>query len=139
MRSFLVKTMALSIAAMGVAPSAFAVLDRAGPVDPANGFPMYYVDKNGVALELCINTNAAVLAAGGCAVLPSAPPAGVLTVPEVFPKFVCAHAESPVPECIASVLTPLPDERFVRFSPAVAEEIVPVETPAPPTRPGRPW
>ena len=85
MRSRLIKTLALSIAALGAAPSAFAVLDRAGPVDPVHGFPQWYLDKNGVALELCINTNAAVLAAGGCAVLPAAPPAGVLTVPEVFP------------------------------------------------------
>jgi len=62
-----------------------AVLDSFGPVDPANGFPTWYMDQKGVALELCVNTNAAVLAAGGCAVLPGAPPNGVLTVPEVFP------------------------------------------------------
>ena len=85
MRSGLMKTLAVSIAAIGLAPSAFAVLDRAGPVDPANGFPTWYLDKNGVALELCINTNAAVLAAGGCAVLPGPVPNGVQTVPEVFP------------------------------------------------------
>ena len=39
MRFSLVKTLALSIAAIGIAPSAFAVLDRAGPVDAVNGFP----------------------------------------------------------------------------------------------------
>ena len=85
MRSRLVKTIALSIAALGLAPSAFAVLDRVGPVDQANGFPAWYMDKNGVALALCVNLDAAVLAAGGCAVLPGAMPAGVQTVPEVFP------------------------------------------------------
>ena len=85
MRFSLVKTLALSIAAIGIAPSAFAVLDRAGPVDAVNGFPQWYSDKNGVALEMCINIDPAVLAAGGCAVLPAAPPNGVLTVPEVFP------------------------------------------------------
>ena len=85
MRSHLIKALALSIAAIGVAPSAFAVLDRAGPVDTVNGFPQWYADRNGVALELCVNIDPAVLAAGGCAVLPAAPPAGVLTVPEVFP------------------------------------------------------
>ena len=85
MHSRLIKTLALSIAAIGIAPSAFAVLDRAGPVDPANGFPKWYVDRAGVALELCINTDAAVLAAGGCAVLPGPVPNGVQTVPEVFP------------------------------------------------------
>ena len=85
MRSRLVKTIALSIAVLGLAPSAFAVLDRVGPVDQANGFPAWYMDKNGVALALCVNLDAAVLAAGGCAVLPGAMPAGVQTVPEVFP------------------------------------------------------
>ncbi len=85
MRSRFFKTIALSIAAIGLAPSAFAVLDRAGPVDPANGFPNWYLDKNGVALELCVNLDATVLAAGGCAVLPGPVPNGVQTVPEVFP------------------------------------------------------
>jgi len=85
MRSHLIKALALSIAAIGITPSAFAVLDRAGPVDTVNGFPQWYADRNGVALELCVNIDPAVLAAGGCAVLPGAPPAGVLTVPEVFP------------------------------------------------------
>ncbi|MEI6303268.1 MAG: hypothetical protein WCR74_17635 [Betaproteobacteria bacterium] len=84
MRSRLVKTLALSIAALGMAPSAFAILDRAGPVDPVNGFPQWYLDRNGVALELCVNNDAAVLAAGGCVVLPGPVPAGVQTVPEVF-------------------------------------------------------
>ena len=85
MRSRLVNAIALSIAAIGFAPSAFAVLDRAGPVDPANGFPAWYMDKGGVPLELCVNLDATVLAAGGCAVLPGAVPNGVQTVPEVFP------------------------------------------------------
>ena len=85
MHSRLIKALALSIAAIGIAPSAFAVLDRAGPVDAVNGFPQWYSDKNGVALEMCINIDPAVLAAGGCAILPAAPPDGVLTVPEVFP------------------------------------------------------
>ena len=79
-------TLAAAVAAFGLAAPAWAVLDRAGPVDPAHGFPAWYMDKNGVALELCVNTDAAVLAAGGCAILPAAPPAGVLTVPEVFPS-----------------------------------------------------
>ena len=85
MRSRLVKTIALSIAAIGLVPPAFAVLDRAGPVDPANGFPAWYMDKKGVPLELCVNLDATVLAAGGCAVLPGPVPNGVQTVPEVFP------------------------------------------------------
>ena len=85
MSSSFIRTLAIGIAAIGLAPSAFAVLDSVGPVDPAHGFPQWYMDKQGLALELCVNTDAAVLAAGGCAILPAALPAGVLTVPEVFP------------------------------------------------------
>jgi hypothetical protein len=35
-----------------VAPTAFARLAAVGPLNPGNGFPVYYVDTNGVALEL---------------------------------------------------------------------------------------
>jgi hypothetical protein len=76
----------LSLLAAGLSPAAFAVLDRAGPVDPTHGFPAWYLDKKGVALELCVNQDAAVLSAGGCAVLPGPVPNGVQTVPEVFPS-----------------------------------------------------
>ena len=34
--------------------TANAVLERVGPVDPANGFPKWYMDITGVALELCL-------------------------------------------------------------------------------------
>ena len=34
------------------APTAFARLAAVGPLNPGNGFPVYYVDTNGVALEL---------------------------------------------------------------------------------------
>lgn len=37
---------------MVLAPSAFARLAAVGPINPNNGFPVYYVDTNGVALEL---------------------------------------------------------------------------------------
>ena len=83
--SRIVKKLVLSVAAAGLSSAAMAVLDRAGPVDAANGFPVWYMDQKGVALELCINKDAAVLAAGGCAVLPGPVPNGVQTVPEVFP------------------------------------------------------
>ena len=75
----------IALALAGLASPAFAVLDSVGPVDPANGFPQWYMDRNGTVLELCVNQDAAVLAAGGCAILPAAPPLGVQTVPEVFP------------------------------------------------------
>ena len=34
------------------APTAFARLAAVGPLNPGNGFPVYFVDTNGVALEL---------------------------------------------------------------------------------------
>src|SRR5512140_1245200 len=35
-----------------LAPTAFARLVAVGPLNATNGFPSYYVDSNGVALEL---------------------------------------------------------------------------------------
>jgi Putative Ig domain len=57
----------------------FAQLARVGPVDPFDGFPQWYQDKNGIALEHCI-PNPAELAAGLCLLLP-----GNMTFPVVFP------------------------------------------------------
>jgi hypothetical protein len=47
------------------APSAMADLVRVGPVDPANGYPRWYQDSTGLALNLCV-PNAAELASGSC-------------------------------------------------------------------------
>ena len=85
MRKYFIKTLAAGIAAIGIAQPAFAVLDSFGPIDPANGFPAWYMDRNGVALELCTNLNATVLAAGGCAIALAAPPVGITNTPEAFP------------------------------------------------------
>ena len=46
------KTLAVAMAAIGLAQPALAVLDSAGPVDPVNGYPQWYMDRNGVALEV---------------------------------------------------------------------------------------
>ena len=89
MRKAILGTLVAGIAAIGLARPAHAVLDSFGPISPANGFPTWYMDRNGVALELCTNINATVLAAGGCAILPTDLPAGV---PEVFPtNFFIEH------------------------------------------------
>jgi hypothetical protein len=48
-----------------VAPSATADLFRVGPVDPANGYPRWYQDATGLALNLCV-PNAAELSSGSC-------------------------------------------------------------------------
>ena len=44
---------ALAAVSTAVALPAGAVLQRQGPVDGSNGFPAWYQDRNGIALELC--------------------------------------------------------------------------------------
>lgn len=61
--------------------TANAVLERVGPVDPANGFPAWYMDTSGLALEFCLPLNQAEVDGGWCLLLPGDPP----QVPEVFP------------------------------------------------------
>jgi Putative Ig domain len=61
------------------ASSASAQLARVGPVDPADGFPKWYQDKNGVALEHCV-PNPSELTAGLCLLLP-----GDMSFPVSFP------------------------------------------------------
>jgi len=84
------KTMVASVAAMVLVQPALAVLQRQGPVDPAHGFPAWFQDRNGVALEVCsINSpdaiGLAVVNAGLCAIVNVPAPNGVSVAPEVFP------------------------------------------------------
>ncbi len=83
------KTMVASIAAIVLAQPALAVLQRMGPVDPANGFPVWYQDTNGLALEICTPANLTDFNAGVCPVLPGDIPQqadGSTLLPEVFPN-----------------------------------------------------
>jgi len=80
MNKAILKTLALSVALIGINQPAQAVLGLVGPVDATNGFPRWYMDNNGLPLELCVNNNATVLAAGGCVILPP----DVTVVPEVL-------------------------------------------------------
>lgn len=84
MKRFARKLAAASVA-VALASPAFAVLQRVGPADPAHGYPQWYQDANGLALEICMPTTQADLTAGVCAILPGPPPDGLTTVPEVFP------------------------------------------------------
>lgn len=66
-------------------PSAHAVLLRTGPVDNTpsiGGYPKWYQDTTGLALEFCDVQNQAEVDGGWCLLLPGDPPA----VPEVFPN-----------------------------------------------------
>ena len=59
---------------------ASAQLARVGPTVPETGFPMWYQDTTGIALEFCQPLNAAELADGWCLLLPAD-----TAVPETFP------------------------------------------------------
>ena len=85
MRKALQKLLATTLWVAGALQPAHAVLQRTGPVDPSHGFPAWYQDSNGLALEFCSPTEMVDLNAGICAILPAAPPAGLTTLPEVFP------------------------------------------------------
>jgi hypothetical protein len=62
------------------AGTANAELLRVGPTSAINGYPQWYQDKSGLALEFCAPTNAAELAGGHCLLL-----TGDTVAPEVFP------------------------------------------------------
>ena len=90
--------MLAAFAAMAFAPGANAVLQRQGPVDPAHGFPAWYQDRNGIALELCTINNpdptisALLVNSGQCAIVNAPAPNGIQVGPEVFPNnFVTEH------------------------------------------------
>ena len=79
MRSNLIRLVMTLLLVLGAAP-AFAQLERVGPVAPANGYPAWYQDKTGLALEFCQPLNQAELDGGWCLLLPAD-----TTAPEVFP------------------------------------------------------
>ena len=82
MKVFKLRTIALSIAAALLAQAAHAVLERTGPIDPANEFPRWYMDTTGLTFELCLPLTPAELASGHCLLLPGTAP----LAPEVFPN-----------------------------------------------------
>ena len=90
MNPILRNSVVAALAAMSLAQPAQAVLQRQGPVDPAHGFPAWFQDRNGTAMELCsINSpdavGLAVVNAGLCAIVNVPAPNGVSVAPEVFP------------------------------------------------------
>lgn len=74
--------LALLLFLAGLSVPAIAELARNGPIDPANGYPQWYQDKTGLALDLCL-PDQADLNAGNCLLLPADVPTG--TAPETFP------------------------------------------------------
>jgi hypothetical protein len=82
MRTFLTRAVTLLTALLMAATVSAQTqgLERVGPTSPSNGFPLWYQDKTGVALEFCSPTNALELEGGWCLLLP-----GDTVVPETFP------------------------------------------------------
>lgn len=58
------------LALAAITPCTMADLYRVGPVNPSNGYPLWYQDSTGLALNLCI-PNAAELASGSCLIFAS--------------------------------------------------------------------
>lgn len=86
MQPYKPKIIHLAVALAFVAGGVNAELARLGPVDTAaggNGFPKWYQDKTGLALDFCAPKTQADLDNGMCLILPADVPGG--TVPEVFP------------------------------------------------------
>ena len=83
------RALALALAASSF--SAHAVLERAGPVNIApsvGGFPAWYQDTTGLALEFCAPQNASEVSGGWCLLLPD----NVAVAPEAFPdNFFIEH------------------------------------------------
>ena len=78
------RAVALALALATSSFSAHAVLERVGPVSAApadGGFPSWYQDTTGLALEFCSPMNASEVNGGWCLLLPGDVP----VAPEVFP------------------------------------------------------
>lgn len=82
-----IKTVAAAVALACAAGSANAVLERTGPLNHW-GFPTWYQDTTGIALEYCNPLNQAELDGGHCLLLP-----GDVTLPEpdVGPGYFDEH------------------------------------------------
>jgi hypothetical protein len=86
MRRQVAAAIVLASVTFGAAPSE-AQLERVGPIAPTHGFPAWYQDKSGLALEFCQPSTPAELADGWCLLLP-----GDTSVPEAFPaQFADEH------------------------------------------------
>ncbi|HSB72797.1 MAG TPA: cadherin-like domain-containing protein [Candidatus Methylomirabilis sp.] len=75
----------LSLVSLLLPGSAHAVLQRMGPINngpTVGGFPSWFQDTTGLAMEFCDPLNQAELNGGWCTLIPPAPP----TAPESFPN-----------------------------------------------------
>jgi hypothetical protein len=102
-RNVISAAVVLALAAASATP-AYAVLERMGPIDKSptvGGFPAWYQDKTGVALEFCDPKTQSELDGGWCLLLP-----GDVTIPEAFPtNFFDEHFYYAVDNVIADAAT----------------------------------
>lgn len=89
--NWLAGALAAFLVALAMSPAAQAVLERNGPVSNApsvGGYPAWYQDTTGLALEFCDPRNQAEVAGGWCLLLAGDVP----VAPEVFPtQFAGEH------------------------------------------------
>ena len=87
----LARTVIATSIALAFVGTANAALDRMGPISTAStigGYPTWFQDKTGLALEFCDPKNQAELNGGWCTLIPPTP----ATAPETFPtNFFVEH------------------------------------------------
>jgi len=87
----LARTVIATSIALAFVGTANAALDRMGPISTATaigGYPTWFQDKSGLALEFCDPKNQAELNGGWCTLIPPSP----ATAPETFPtNFFVEH------------------------------------------------
>ena len=128
MRTLLIRIVGVLTAAL-MAATVYAQpqgLERVGPTSPANGFPTWYQDKTGLALEFCQPQTQAELDGGWCLLLP-----GDTTVPEAFPNtfagehfFFAADASIENPQGIRAELVIGLEAAFAADRPVAGDQIV---------------
>lgn len=124
------KPVALAVALAVAASSAEAALERVGPPSNApsiGGFPTWYMDTTGLALEFCDPRNALEVDGGWCLLLPGDPPA----VPEVFPNlffdehfYFAATADVPTATGAKAMLVMALESAFAVGPPVPGDQVV---------------
>jgi hypothetical protein len=102
-----------------------AQLARVGPVDSSNGFPQWYQDYTGIALDLCL-PDPNELNAGLCLLLPGDIPGFPIVFPTSFPEeafFYNATAQITLPNGGRATLVISQEAAFAVGEPAPGDQI----------------
>src|SRR4051794_11988108 len=112
----------LTLATLGTAN---AQLARVGPVNPSHGFPEWYQDYTGIALDLCL-PDPNELNAGLCLLLPGDIPGFPIVFPTSFPEeafFYNATAQITLPNGGRATLVISQEAAFAVGEPAPGDQI----------------